>query len=74
MKIGKVGIIDRGDYRQGKFLMMYYANWQRGGVIIDQVLYKVNPVIMNPVIPKPHYTEEKFQNSYSKITPLYRSH
>ena len=36
-----MGIIDRGDYRQGKFLMMYYANWQRGSGIIDQVLYDV---------------------------------
>ena len=34
-------IIDQGDYRQGKFLMMYYANWQRGGGIIDRVLYDV---------------------------------
>ena len=30
-------IIDRVDYRQGKFLMLYYANWQRGGVTIDRV-------------------------------------
>ena len=30
-------IIDRVDYRQGKFLMLYYANWQREGVTIDRV-------------------------------------
>src|SRR5215204_3667012 len=37
----KVGIIGRCDYRQGKILMSYYANWQRRGVIIDRVLYGV---------------------------------
>ena len=34
-------IIGKCDYRQGKFLMLYYANWQEGGGIIGNVSYGV---------------------------------
>ena len=34
-------IIGKCDYRQGKFLMSYYANWQEGGGIIGNVSYGV---------------------------------